>query len=78
MKDYKDFGIEIPYGRVSRKIKTFCPQCHDTRHDKRDKSLSVDLDKGVWKCHYCGYVGGLNSYDHNDPEERRQEERIRQ
>ena len=56
-KDYAEFGIEIPYGRRSGKIKTICPHCHDQRSNKRDKSLSVDLDKGVWHCHYCQWSG---------------------
>lgn len=58
-KDYSDFGIEIPYGRKSGHIKVFCPKCRDQRSNKRDRSLSVDLDKGVWKCHYCGWASGL-------------------
>ena len=62
MKDYNDYGIQIPYGKRGGKVKTFCPQCHNQRHDKRDKSLSVDLDKGVWNCHYCGFSGHLE-YD---------------
>lgn len=68
MKTYADFGIKIPYGRTSGNVKTFCPQCHGTRHDKQDKSLSVDLDKGVWKCHYCGWSSGLGQ---NDQEKRK-------
>lgn len=63
MKTYQDYGIEIPRGRKSGNIKTYCPQCHDTRHDSRDKSLSVDLDKGVWNCHYCGWLGHLEYTD---------------
>ena len=65
MKDYKDFGIQIPYGRTGGKVKTYCPQCHNQRRDKRDKSLSVDLDKGLWHCHYCGWSGTLteSTYD---------------
>ena len=59
MKTYRDFGIEIPYGRTSGNIKTYCPQCRDKRHNKTDRSLSVDLSKGVWNCHYCGFKGGL-------------------
>lgn len=69
MKSYSDFGIQIPYGRTSGKVKTFCPQCHNTRHDKRDKSLSVDLDKGVWNCHYCGWGGTINASDFDDSPE---------
>lgn len=59
MKDYNDYGIQIPYGRTSGKVKTFCPVCRERRTDKRDKSLSVDLDKMVWNCHYCGWSGHL-------------------
>ena len=64
MKDYRDYGIQIPYGKSSGKVKTFCPKCHETRRDKRDKSLSVDLDKGVWNCHYCGFSGHLEYDEH--------------
>lgn len=67
-KDYSDFGISIPFGKQHGKVKTFCPECHATRHDRRDKSLSVDLDKGVWNCHYCGWAGSLNQFDKDDPE----------
>nr|DAO61648.1 MAG TPA: DNA directed DNA polymerase [Caudoviricetes sp.] len=56
-KDFAEFGIDVPYGRRSGKIKTICPKCHDQRSNKRDKSLSVDLDKGVWHCHYCNWSG---------------------
>ena len=65
MKNYSDFGIQIPYGRIGGKVKTYCPQCHNQRRDKRDKSLSVDLDKGLWHCHYCGWSGTLteSTYD---------------
>ena len=69
MKDYSDFGIKIPYGRTRGKLKTFCPQCHETRHNKTDKSLSVDLDKGLWNCHYCGWGGSLNESEFDDSPE---------
>ncbi len=65
MKKYSDYGIEIPNGKTRGKIKCLCPQCHNHRRDKRDKSLSVDLDKGVWNCHYCGWAGHL---EHDDSE----------
>ena len=55
---------------VKRKVKTFCPECHATRHDKRDKSLSVDLDEGVWHCHYCGWSGHLEKEDWEKESER--------
>ncbi len=74
MKDYSDFGIQIPFGRTSGNVKTYCPQCHDSRRDKRDRSLSVNLDKGCWKCHYCGWQAGLennSSEFDNSPEGKR-------
>lgn len=55
--DWAKFGIEVPYGRHSGDVKCFCPQCRDQRHDKRDRSLSVNLATGMFKCHYCGYSG---------------------
>ena len=36
------------------KKKQFCPACHANRTNKRDKSLSVDWDKCIAHCHYCG------------------------
>ena len=57
MMRWRELGIEIPYNRTSGNIKTYCPQCRDSRHNKRDKSLSVDLATGVFNCHYCGWAG---------------------
>lgn len=72
-KDYSDFGIEIPYGRTRGQVKAICPRCHEQRSDKRDRSLSVDLDKGVWNCHYCGWAGSLHesTYDPSPEGKRR-------
>lgn len=75
MKSYSDFGIDIPSGRNSGKMKVTCPKCRDRRTNKRDKSLSVDLDKGVWHCHYCSWSGtihvGERSHDAPKKEYRR-------
>lgn len=62
-KSYSDFDIQIPYGKTSGKAKTICPKCHDKRRDKRDKSLSVNLDEGIWHCHYCGWSGTIKTKD---------------
>ena len=40
-------------GRTNGQIKVKCPACIDRRSNKRDTSLSVNLDTGVAKCHYC-------------------------
>ena len=51
-KDYKkmkELGISD-----DGKKKQFCPECHANRTNRRDKSLSVDWDKCIAHCHYCG------------------------
>lgn len=69
MKTFEDFGISLPTNRTSGQVKTFCPQCHSTRKNKSDRSLSVDIGNGVWKCHYCGWTGTINGGSHGDNSE---------
>ena len=45
----KEFGIAD-----NGKKKQFCPECHANRTNKADKSLSVDWEKCIAHCHYCG------------------------
>ena len=54
--NWQKYGIDAPRGNTGNK-KVFCPQCHATRHDKRDKSLSINLATGEFNCHYCGFSG---------------------
>ena len=53
--------MEIDYKKLEEigiaddgKKKQFCPECHANRTNRRDKSLSVDWDKCIAHCHYCG------------------------
>ena len=71
-KNWSKYGISVPSGRGG-KIKTYCPKCHDSRHDKRDKSLSVNLDEGLFKCHYCGFSGNVCEEEEWEKEARRKE-----
>ena len=48
-KKLKELGIAD-----DGKKKQFCPECHANRTNKADKSLSVDWDKCIAHCHYCG------------------------
>ena len=48
-KKLKEIGIAD-----DGKKKQFCPECHANRTNQRDKSLSVDWDKCIAHCHYCG------------------------
>lgn len=72
IKNWTKYGISVPSGRTGH-YKTICPQCHDSRHDKRDKSLSCDLDNGLFKCHYCGWSGNVCEEDEWERQLRRQE-----
>lgn len=54
MINFTKFNIDTN-GRTSGRMKTFCPQCHTNRKNKRDKSLSVNIDTGLAYCHYCNW-----------------------
>lgn len=54
--NWEKYGIDAPRGTSGNK-KVLCPECHDQRRDKRDKSLSINLATGEFKCHYCGFSG---------------------
>lgn len=56
--DFGKFGIDVSsLSKHATSAKTYCPQCRDQRHNKRDKSLSVNMQNGMFKCHYCGFSG---------------------
>ena len=54
--NWDKYGIKAPSG-TSGNRKVFCPECRDRRHDKRDKSLSINFATGEFNCHYCGFSG---------------------
>jgi twinkle protein len=70
MKTYSDYGIDIPNGKRNGEVVTLCPQCSHTRKKKKDKCLSVNLDKRVFNCNHCGWKGGLpNEYQQMEKKE---------
>jgi twinkle protein len=52
----EDLGIDLKR-KSSGQIKTTCPQCSETRRNKKDPCLSVDIDSGVYNCHHCDFHG---------------------
>lgn len=44
---------KIYTNKTSGTAKATCPECIDRRTNKKDKSLSVDFNKGYAYCHYC-------------------------
>ncbi len=50
MIDWKE--IDIPTGKKTE-VQTICPACSHNRKKSKDKCLSVNVAKGVAKCHHC-------------------------
>lgn len=71
--NWQKYEIDIPQGRRGGNIKVFCPQCHDTRHDRGDRSLSCNLDTGEFLCHYCGWKGCVAEEEQLEREESRRQ-----
>ena len=57
MINFEKYGIKVPIGRTSGNIKLVCPNCKDHRGNPKDKSLSVNVATGEFKCHHCGWKG---------------------
>ena len=59
MIDWQSKNIELGKysGRTSGHVKVHCPECHDNRKNKADKSLSCDLETGYFRCFHCGFHG---------------------
>lgn len=55
---FTDVGIEGVTAR-SGDQKVHCPRCHPERRNRHDKSLSVNVERGEWHCHHCGWSSGL-------------------
>jgi len=51
-------GIDLKNKRAGT-VKTTCPACSETRKDKKDPCLSVNIDEGLYNCHHCGFHGGV-------------------
>ena len=57
MEKFIELGIQVK--NRGGEQKTFCPKCRDQRKNKSDKSLSVNVEKGVYNCHHCGWGGNI-------------------
>lgn len=60
-KTFADYGIDVR--GASGETDTTCPQCSSSRKNKRARCLSVNVPKGTWCCHHCGWSGGLGTHD---------------
>lgn len=69
--NWQKYGIEVPTGRYSGNVKVFCPKCHDQRKDKRDRSLSCNLQTGEFHCFYCDFKGCAAEEDEWEKQQRK-------
>ena len=74
MRNFSKLGINV-LGRTSGKIKTTCPWCSGNRKHPNDKSLSVNLDTGLYKCHNCQVSGYVPDEDELRRKQQEREER---
>jgi twinkle protein len=57
-QDWGAHGIDLPPG-ASGEVRVTCPECSPQRAKRHDRCLAVNVDKGTWVCHHCGWTGGL-------------------
>lgn len=55
---FAELGVGLPAGGRNVAVGCFAsPEAH--RHDDRDKSCSVNVETGAWRCWGCGVAGGV-------------------
>jgi twinkle protein len=60
-------GIKLR--NITGEQKTTCPKCSDSRKNKSDPCLSVNVTDGIWNCHNCGWKGSVvsNKKEYHQP-----------
>jgi len=58
----EDLGIDLK--NIKESGKTICPKCSHERKNKTDSCLSVNIEKGLYRCHNCDWKGFVyNKYE---------------
>ena len=58
--ELRNLGIALK--KRNGQFKTKCPKCSQSRKNKREQCLSVDVDKGLYNCHNCGWAGSVSKF----------------
>jgi twinkle protein len=56
-------NLGIKLRRRSGNEKTTCPQCSESRRNKKDPCLSVNITEGIYNCHNCSWKGNVKHFD---------------
>ena len=59
-----DLGIKLTRRGGSEKTK--CPHCSESRKNKADKPLSVNITTGEYNCHNCGFKGNVRAFQRKE------------
>lgn len=65
-----DLGIKLR--RRSGNEKTTCPKCSESRKNKKDPCLSVNVTEGAYMCHNCGWKGNVRSFERKEKQKQYQ------
>mgnify|MGYP003134432308 FL=1 len=57
IQDFIALGIKIKSNANNQKLR--CPKCSETRKNKQDRCLSINLEQGLYNCHHCGWGGNV-------------------
>lgn len=55
-------NLGIRLRKRSGQEKTTCPQCSESRRNKKDPCLSVNITEGDYRCHNCGWKGNVRAF----------------
>lgn len=56
-------SLGIKLRRRSGQEKTTCPECSESRRNKKDPCLSVNITEGTYCCHNCGFKGNVKTFE---------------
>jgi twinkle protein len=59
-------NLGIKLRRRSGQEKTTCPQCSESRRNKKDTSLSVNITEGTYNCHHCSWKGSVKQFQQKE------------
>ena len=60
ISDFEQIGIHIT-SSYTRNARAQCPQCARL-HNNRNKTLSADIQRGLFQCFRCGWKGKVNGF----------------